>query len=1218
MDFISRRALLIMLFVFASLTVAHAQTATTPAGSGTSGDPYLIASLENLYWLSQTETVWGDDAYFRQTADIDASETSGWDSGQGFSPIGTPSTPFSGTYDGDGFTITGLFIDRNSSFAGLFGYIQGGGATFTDIGLIDINISAGQYAGGLLGYAYNGSTLTITGCYTTGSITNVSGAFTTSNTGGLAGYIFSNGTISNSYSSATVTGTSSGVGGLIGAIRKVSITNSYATGNVTGTDDTGGLIGSVGYAGNNSITNSYATGNVTGTGSAIGGLVGTVEASGISESYASGNVSGASFVGGFLGFLDDDGSHSINDSYSSGHVSGNSNAGGFLGIEYNGTVTNSYWNTEVSGQNSGLGNGTTPAGLTGLTSAQMRQQASYSGFDFTNTWAISEDTTFAWLQFHEPGFLPGIGTQATGAGTSTDPYQIAILDNLYWLSQNTTVWDAWFQQTADIDASATSTWDSGAGFSPIGNTSTLFSGTYNGNGFSITGLLINRPSDDKVALFGYVGGSTFSNITLIDANITGNNTVGGLLAGVLSFSPISVSNSYVSGTVTGIGSVGGLVGSLRTGSTISASYSSATVNAFNDLGGLVGFAQGTITSSVATGPVSATLDRAGGLIGFCFGCTATNNYATGDVSADSYAGGLIGFAISSSATVATNYATGKVTGTDNSGGFLGNYSSATVTDNYWNTETSGLSSGTSGTETGMSGLTTSQMIDSASFSGWDFASDTVWTIDSGFTFPYLPNTSDHRIVVATIDSSEGWRMIGHPGDLTYSEFLEPIWTQGYEGADSESGSSNVYFYEESTQSWTVPSSASDYFGSADSTTENTALNGILLYVYADDDADGNDDTWPKYLLSENSNLSKSYDVSLSYTDNVSDDSTGWNMVSNPYPVSLDWTEVVTNGDITNTFPVAYIWDHTLDEGNGSYKIIFGYDLPPGLDQDYLTNDPIPAMQSYWVKASESGATLSIKPDYQAGNQKLYKSTQNVSIKELPWLSLSISHAGFSDQFTIFGKGEESIEVNIPKLATIASRYVELVTKQDEMSWASRSLSGSDPGTEYLFPVELSTTETGTFTLNWQGLSSFGDDWSFMLIDSKDGNEINLKESENFSFEVSEKEREAARFTLQIIAGTTVSNESSANIPQKVELQQNYPNPFNPSTTIAFGMPETGKVTLEVFDVMGRKVATLLNSETKTAGRHSVQFNADRLASGMYIYRLRAGGNVLTKKLTLIK
>lgn len=102
-----------------------------------------------------------------------------------------------------------------------------------------------------------------------------------------------------------------------------------------------------------------------------------------------------------------------------------------------------------------------------------------------------------------------------------------------------------------------------------------------------------------------------------------------------------------------------------------------------------------------------------------------------------------------------------------------------------------------------------------------------------------------------------------------------------------------------------------------------------------------------------------------------------------------------------------------------------------------------------------------------------------------------------------------------------------------------------------------------------------------------------------------------------ISESMVSNETHEAIPGKVELQQNYPNPFNPSTSIEYSVPRTGLVTLQVFDISGRLIQTLIN-EQKSTGTYSVYFNASNLASGLYIYRLRVGSNIITKKMTLIK
>jgi Secretion system C-terminal sorting domain len=96
------------------------------------------------------------------------------------------------------------------------------------------------------------------------------------------------------------------------------------------------------------------------------------------------------------------------------------------------------------------------------------------------------------------------------------------------------------------------------------------------------------------------------------------------------------------------------------------------------------------------------------------------------------------------------------------------------------------------------------------------------------------------------------------------------------------------------------------------------------------------------------------------------------------------------------------------------------------------------------------------------------------------------------------------------------------------------------------------------------------------------------------------------------------NDLAQNImPDKFILSQNFPNPFNPSTTIKYSIPISGFVTLKVYDVLGKEVATLVNEE-KPAGNHEVTFNAANLSSGVYLYTLQAGSYTQTKKLILMK
>lgn len=95
------------------------------------------------------------------------------------------------------------------------------------------------------------------------------------------------------------------------------------------------------------------------------------------------------------------------------------------------------------------------------------------------------------------------------------------------------------------------------------------------------------------------------------------------------------------------------------------------------------------------------------------------------------------------------------------------------------------------------------------------------------------------------------------------------------------------------------------------------------------------------------------------------------------------------------------------------------------------------------------------------------------------------------------------------------------------------------------------------------------------------------------------------------------SDDQLGIPTEFGLSQNYPNPFNPSTTIKYSVPEPAKVRIEIFNTLGQSIATLVNEEL-SAGYYTTEYNASRLASGVYIYRMISNDYVETKKLMLLK
>lgn len=334
--FLTRLMMAAMLMVSVTLLAG-----TYSGGSGTSGAPYQIATTDDLIELSNTSGDWG--AYFIQTVDIafdsdetqvdwDGDSSADWDAEdqKGFSPIGNSTTKFLGNYDGQGHTITNLFIDRTEAYLGLFGWIGESSGTdkgnVSNLNLVDVDISgSGDYIGGLSGFQDISSA--VENVHISGAI---NGSITSNEVGGLIGEA------SNSVTNCSFDGDVTGeyyLGGLIGK-SKGDVTTSHSSGNVIAVKNySGGLIGGMNGG---TVTNSYSTSNLSKTATYVysaGGFVGHVFSGTISQCYSTGNVvSFRNYVGGFVGRN----LGVINNCFSTGNVSGNKGAtltdfGGFVG-----------------------------------------------------------------------------------------------------------------------------------------------------------------------------------------------------------------------------------------------------------------------------------------------------------------------------------------------------------------------------------------------------------------------------------------------------------------------------------------------------------------------------------------------------------------------------------------------------------------------------------------------------------------------------------------------------------------------------------------------------------------------------------------------------------------------------------------------------------------------------------------------------------------------
>ena len=331
-------------------------------GNGDSASPYLIRTAAKLAKLSELiidENAAYSGKHYRLMSNLDLSSYGeSFNNGKGWIPIGPDTTnQFKGHFDGNGKTISNLFINNIVYNVGLFGRVVGG--TVTNLNLINVNVTGNSQVGGVTGYLRDGGT--ISNCHVSGMVTSASGSV-----GGLAGGIGPSGSqtdnsmVINCHTDVTVTciGEYGSAGGVSSGINGSSMINCHATGKVNGTYDVGGVVG---YSTYSTISNCYATGSVTATGangndSNAGGVVGSVFGDTISRCYATGAVTGPeNNIGGFAGRISYS-STTISDCYATGAVSGGRYAGGLIGYIYThpsyggGSVYNCYASGEVSAE----------------------------------------------------------------------------------------------------------------------------------------------------------------------------------------------------------------------------------------------------------------------------------------------------------------------------------------------------------------------------------------------------------------------------------------------------------------------------------------------------------------------------------------------------------------------------------------------------------------------------------------------------------------------------------------------------------------------------------------------------------------------------------------------------------------------------------------------------------------------------------------------------
>lgn len=334
------------------------------------------------------------------------------------------------------------------------------------------------------------------------------------------------------------------------------------------------------------------------------------------------------------------------------------------------------------------------------------------------------------------GICPPPEPICKGTGTIEDPKQICTPEDLYNIRDNLS-WYYILNNDLDLDPVILKNedwYDYDKGWEPIGTSEEIFTGSFDGQNFTIYNLFITRPEEDYVGLFGYSEKSNIKNLLFYDVYPTGNNYVGSLLGACRN--NCIISNIHVlTGTITGNSIVGGLVGEI-TDSQIDKSHTKTGINSTRDIaGGLVGYSENSIISECYASGWARLIDEdstiLGGLVGHLNNGSISNSHSFGDVSGGSVLGGLV--ALNEGGEISYCYSNVVVSGKEEVGGLVAQIIPEIIdTSNYWDIDSSNQKESAMG-----KGYTQEEMIKQDNYIDWDFKD--IWAIDEGNSPPYLIN-----------------------------------------------------------------------------------------------------------------------------------------------------------------------------------------------------------------------------------------------------------------------------------------------------------------------------------------------------------------------------------------------------------------------------------------------------------------------------------------------
>ena len=321
---------------------------------------------------------------------------------------------------------------------------------------------------------------------------------------------------------------------------------------------------------------------------------------------------------------------------------------------------------------------------------------------------------------------------------------------------------------------------------------------------------------------------------------------------------------------------------------------------------------------------------------------------------------------------------------------------------------------------------------------------------------------------------------------------------------------------------------------------------------------------------------------------------GWNIISNPYERNIKWNDVLELNKLSNNHLI-YAWNNGWSYPNPSMLPYEGY---------YFNND-----------SNYTFLKIPYDPD-----GTINKAKYNSTLETHNFLSLMVKDKIGKDSEIFIGidstskDGIDDKDFYKPPFdfgdIGISLIKKELPPRERRLFIEQRPKIGN--GQEY--DIEINTIPNNEVEIKAEGLTSYKN-FDIYLLDTRLNNIYNLKENSKIKLNLAHRNND---FKLFIGSGTYIDA-----VKEKIQLAgfilyQNYPNPFNPTTTMRFSLPNPDIVTLKIYNIIGQELQVLLNNQQLSKGNHEIQFNGNRLASGIYIMSITTSKFKQQKKIVLIK